>query len=146
MDAQERTEYVIDPYVCVNGFFFGKTPSEIKRKCGIPYKAEIDNIMETLTELRDACSLVYENKRLAYVVLNKHTDPVVSGVSIYEDGAIDKLMKLDPDHSIGKSYMNFRTLGVCVGGFGKKRIPEGKLVIAYSRDKVSSFDFYATED
>ncbi len=145
MNNQEKTNYIISPYVSVNKFVFGKKPTEIKKQCGAPFKVEIDNIMETLTELRDACSLVYEEKKLAYVLINKHAEPVVSGISVYDDGAIKELMKVDPDHLVGSRYINFRTLGVCVGGFGNKKIPEGRLVIAYAKDKTSDFDFYASE-
>lgn len=145
MGDDERTRYEIEPYVSVNRFVFGKKPAEIKKQCGAPFKVEIDNIMETLTELREACSLVYEDKKLAYVEINKHADPVVAGVSVYNEGAIEQLKEVDPDYLVGSRYINFRTLGVCVGGFSKKKIPEGKLVIAYAKDKISFFDYYASE-
>ena len=56
-----------------------------------------------------------------------------------------QMQEVDPDYLVGSRYINFRTLGVCVGGFSKKKIPEGKLVIAYAKDKISFFDYYASE-
>lgn len=146
MNDEKLNTYTITPYEGVGDFIFYKTPSEIKRKCGEPHRVEINNILKNQSEYRDACRLVYKNKKLAYIALNKHTNPVINNIYIYEAGSIEQLMSIDPNHLIGKTYINFRTLGICVGGFCKKRIPEGKLVIAYSKENIEFFDDFTTDD
>ena len=146
MSNRQATQYSITPYASVNEYIFGLSPKKIRKSCGEPYRIVIDNIMENLTEEREACSLVYEENKLASILINKHAEPRVNGISIYSEGAIAELMTLDNDHLAGARYINFRTLGLCIGGFSKKRIPEGRLVIAYAKDKVSYFDFFASDN
>jgi hypothetical protein len=35
--------------------------------------------------------------------------------------------------------LNFYKLGICLGGFGKKRIPEKKLVTVFAKSKIEMF-------
>ncbi len=137
--------YIIDPYVSINGFFLGGSQSNIKKKNGEPYVSKKDNIQGIVTEDREGCELVYEEKKLAYVSMNKHVQPVVAGIEIYADGAIEALKKLDPDHMVGPQYMIFRGLGVCIGGLSSNKIPEGRIVTAFAKHKVEFFEFFVTD-
>lgn len=137
--------YEIHPYVAVNGFQFGRTQAQTAKAHGAPFTSLTDNIQKIVTETREGCELVYERKLLCYVSMNKHVSPVVAGIQVYAEGALERLMALDPDHAIGPRYAIFRTLGICVGGLGAKRIPEGKLVTAFARDKQEFFDFFVTD-
>lgn len=138
--------YEIKPYLSVNNFFFGKKQAEIKKLCGAPFSVKIDNIQEIIVESREACELVYEEKKLAYITLNKHVIPVVRGIKIFEEGALEQLMLMDKDHLIGLQYSIFRSLGVCVGGLGKKKIPEGRIVNAFAKEKIEFFEFFVTDN
>lgn len=137
--------YTIIPYVSVGDFSFGRTRAQIGKAEGKPFTATVDNIQGIVTEERSGCSLVYEEKKLAYVTLSRHVTPIVNGVEIYADGSIEKLKALDSDHSIGSQYIVFRGLGLCVGGFSRKKIPEGRIVNAFSIEKKVFFEFF-TED
>jgi hypothetical protein len=137
--------YEITPYVSVNMFAFGKKQSEIKKLCGAPFTTKIDNIQEIVVESREGCELVYEEKKLAYVTLNKHVTPVVHGIELFAEGALNRLTELDQDFLEGPQYIVFRSLGICVGGLGKKKIPEGKIVNVFAKDKLSFFEFFVTD-
>lgn len=134
--------YSITPYISVNDFVFGQTRTQIGKTAGKPFTVKTDNIQETVTEEREGCELVYEEKKLAYVTLNKHVTPIVNGIEIYADGAIDALKTMDPDHLIGPQYIVFRTLGLCIGGFSRKKIPEGRIINAFSIEKKEFFEYF----
>lgn len=138
-------KYVVEPYVSVNNFIFGDSQSQVKKINGAPFTSTKDNIQGIVTETREGCELVYEEKKLAYVTMNKHVQPVVRGVEIYAEGSIEKLKELDPDHMVGPQYIIFRGLGICIGGMSTKKIPEGKIVSAFSKDKVDFFEFFVTD-
>ena len=137
--------YKIDPYVSVNDFLFGKTQAQIKKASGEPFTSKIDNIQKIITEQREGCELVYEEKKFSYITLNKHVTPIVRGIKIFEDGAVERLREIDADNLIGPQYMIFKNLGICIGGLSKKKIPEGKIVNAFARDKVDFFEFFVTD-
>lgn len=138
-------EYEIVPYVSVNGFVFGKSRAEVKKACGVPYASTTDNIQKFVTEQREGCELTYRKGKLVDVILNKDVAPFVNGVGIYAQGGIEKLKEIDPGYLAGNRYIVFRGLGICVGGFSKKKIPEGKLVIAFSQDQTGFYEFFAQE-
>jgi hypothetical protein len=137
--------YEITPYVSANMFAFGKKQSEIKKLCGAPFTTKIDNIHGIVIESREGCELVYEEKKLAYVTLNKHVTPIVRGVEIFSEGAIDRLKGLDQDFLEGPQYVVFTSLGICVGDLGKKKIPEGKIVNVFAKEKLVFFEFFVTD-
>lgn len=137
--------YTITSYVSVNAFVFGQTRTQIGKTSGKPLVVTTDNIQGIVTEQREGCDLVFEDKRLAYVTLNKHVTPVVEGIEVYADGALEALKALDPDHLIGPRYIVFRTLGLCVGGLSRKKIPEGRIVSAFATDKREFFEFFVED-
>ncbi|UYC13008.1 hypothetical protein [Xanthomonas sp. CFBP 8445] len=138
--------YAIQPYATVGGFRFGCSQVQIAKAHGAPFTTVIDNSQKIVTETREGCELVYERKALCYVTLNRDVAPVVEGIAIYASDALAQLMALDPDHAIGPRYALFRRLGICVGGLGVKRIPEGRLVSAFAEDKRDFFEFFVAED
>ncbi|MEL4891220.1 hypothetical protein PQU63_17035 [Xanthomonas protegens] len=138
--------YEIQPYAAVSGFRFGCSQAHIAKAHGAPFTTVIDNIQKIVTETREGCELVYERKALRYVTLNRHVTPMVEGIDIYAPDALARLMAHDPDHAIGPRYALFRRLGICVGGLGAKRIPEGRLVSAFAEDKRDFFEFFVAED
>ncbi|WP_266158012.1 hypothetical protein [Dyella silvatica] len=137
--------YLITPYVSVNDFVFGRTRTQIGKTSGKPFTVKTDHIQETVTEERDGCELVYEGKKLSFVTLSKHVTPVVNGIEIYADGAIDALKAMDADHLIGSQYIVFRSLGLCIGGFSRKKIPEGRIINAFSAEKKEFFEYFVED-
>lgn len=134
--------YAITPYLSVGDFVFGQTRTQIGKRCGPPALSTTDRIQGIVTEQREGCELVFEDKRLAYVTLNRHVEPTVAGIAIYADGAIEALKRLDPDHLVGPQYLLFRGLGLCVGGLSRRKIPEGRIVNAFAADKREFFEFF----
>jgi hypothetical protein len=138
-------DYEIKPYQSVNDFVFGKKQSDIAKFCGKPLSTKIDNIQEIIIEAREGCELVYEEKKLAYVTLNKHVNPIVAGINVFAGDSIAQLKNLDRDFLEGPQYIVFRSLGICLGGMGKKKIPEGKIVNVFAKEKLGFFEFFVND-
>lgn len=138
--------YKITPYKSVNNFNFGETPSSVKKKNGAPYKSIKDNIQDIITEERAGCELVYEERRLSYITLNKNVTPMIGNIQLFSGNAVAELKALDQDFLEGDQYIIFRNLGVCIGGLMKKKIPEGKIVNVFSKDKIEFFEFVVKDD
>ncbi|WP_157909195.1 CTP synthase [Capnocytophaga stomatis] len=136
-------EINIKPYKSVGNFHFGKTQKEIITQFGEASKVEIDNIMQRITEFRNAQELIYDKKGNDYilnqVICLKDTTPMIENRDIFSLG-LEKLKEIDNDFVEGKQYTTFRTLGICLGGFGKKKIPEKRLLIAFSREKLAFYE------
>ena len=64
----ENVKYLIDSYVGVNGYKFGKTPSDTENEFGIADKKEEDDILEMVFETRDGVELQYHKKGRKYVL------------------------------------------------------------------------------
>lgn len=136
----------IKSYESVGDFTFGKTQKEIIEQFGEASKVEIDNIMGIITEFRNAQELIYDkignNYILNQVICLKDTTPIIENYDIFSLG-LEKLKEIDPNFVEGKHYTTFRTLGISLGGFGKKKIPEKRLLIAFSREKLDFFEDFA---
>jgi hypothetical protein len=139
-------EFIIKPYQSVNDYVFGDTIVQVAKKNGKADITEQDNIRKKIIENRKLCDLTYEKKKLIYVDILKDATPVIEGVNIYEDGSIEKLKIIDADFLIGKRYILFRKLGIVVGGFSVKKIPEKRLVIAFDKSELDGFEFFTNDD
>lgn len=136
----------IKSYESVGDFTFGKTQKEIIEQFGEASKVKIDNIMGIITEFRNAQELIYDKIGNNYVLNQvnclKDTTPMIENNDIFSIG-LEKLKEIDPDFVEGKHYTTFKTLGISLGGFGKKKIPEKRLLIAFSREKLDFFEDFA---
>ncbi|GIZ14392.1 hypothetical protein [Capnocytophaga catalasegens] len=136
----------IKSYESVGDFTFEKTQKEIIEQFGEASRVEIDNIMGRITEFRNAQELIYDkignNYILNQVICLKDTTPIIENYDIFSLG-LEKLKEIDPNFVEGKHYTTFRTLGISLGGFGKKKIPEKRLLIAFSREKLDFFEDFA---
>ncbi|MDO5106301.1 hypothetical protein [Capnocytophaga sp.] len=136
----------IESYKSVGDFHFGKTQEEIIAQFGEAGRVEIDNIMQRASEFRDAKELIYDKKGSQYilnqVICHKDTTPMLGDTDIFAVG-LDALKALDPDFVEGKWYITFRNLGICLGGFGTKKIPEKRLLIAFASEKLEFYENFA---
>lgn len=137
MIKKRVNSYIIKPYKMVNDYCFDTTRKEIESKYGEASRIVIDNIMKEIIEYRMAAELIYINDKLSSIVLNKHTNPIINDIEIfYDPDAIEKLACLS---SVIKSddlrYCIYPDLGICVGGLYEKKIPEGKLITAFSESR-----------
>lgn len=134
---------IIKSYKSVGDFTFGKTQKEIIEQFGEASRIEIDNIIGRITEFRHAQEFIYDKQGNDYilnqVICSKDTTPIIENYDIFGLG-LEKLKEVDPDFVEGKHYITFRTLGISLGGFGKKKIPEKRLLIAFSKEKLTFYE------
>ena len=64
----KQSEVEVFPYVGVNDYKFGKTPSEIEKEFGAPQKREEDDILEMVIEDRDGMEFEYHKKGKKYLL------------------------------------------------------------------------------
>ena len=132
-------EVHIVPYISVDEYLFNSRQKEIEKKFGQASKATIDNIMNNMIEYRSALELTYQKARsvyrLASVICTQHTNPLLGGLSIFDAG-LNALKELDNDFVDGPQYTTFKNLGITVGGMGSKKIPEKRLVVAFSKESL----------
>jgi len=133
----------ITPYECVNSFFFGKTPAEIRKENGKARREIKDNFMNIYIEERNGIELRFDKKKLSAVFMFKDTDPKVHGISIFSDDALAALSKLDtPIIGKDRAYALFNGLGLCVGGISGRKIREKHLAVAFSKEIAPAFITY----
>ena len=139
---------IIEPYVGINLdgkiINFNMSQKEIRKITGenAP-KIEIDNIMEEIREYRWGMVFRYINKKLVDIDFSLNVELVINGIEIFtEKNLIEKLKEYDiPTEESKGGYMNFYKLGISIGGFGKRRIPEKRLVCAFCEERR---EFYET--
>lgn len=66
---------------------------------------------------------------------------MVGDIQLFADNAIAELKAKDPDCLEDSQYILFRKLGICIGGMLKRKIPEGKIVNVFAKDKLEFFEF-----
>lgn len=134
---------IIKPYQSVGDFHFGTSQKTIIEQFGEAFKVEIDNIMGRVTEFRSAQELIYDKIGNDYilnqVICLKDTTPMIENYDIFSLG-LEKLKQIDPNFVEAKQYTTFRTLGISLGGFGDKKIPEKRLLIAFSKEKLAFYE------
>ena len=144
---------IIKPYkgIVDNGkkINFDMTQKEVEKALG--YKAakiEIDNIMEETREIRYACIYRYINKKLVDIQFNLNNNLMIKEIELFnekdetvnKEEIIKKLKEIDTSSEESKDgYINFYKLGINLGGFGKKKIPEKMLVIAFSKERINFY-------
>ena len=144
--SNQMNEIVIDPYKSVGDFILGSSRKEIEKKFGKAVTSTENTIMNNVIELREAKELVYNKVGRVYLLDSvgclKDTSPLICGVNAFEVG-LEGLKALDSDYVEGDRYTTFRTLGVALGGFGKKKIAEKRIIIAFRRDSLENFEIFA---
>jgi hypothetical protein len=140
---------IIKPYVGIEDddkiINFKMSRKEIGKILGEKaFKIEIDNIMKETREHRRAMVYKYEKGKLVDITFTANVNLIINGLNIFtEDEIIEKLKKFDNPTAEGKNgYMNFYKLGICLGGFGKKKIPEKKLVRAFCEERIKFQEFF----
>ena len=144
-DFMESVKYLIDSYVGVNGYKFGKTPSDIETEFGIADKKEEDDILEMIFETRDGVELQYHKKGRKYVlaaitILKKTSADVFIGERNVFDSMSVGASELSTDFLQGEKYDFFGKIGVSVAGYSRKKPKEGPCVIAFSKASYDIFE------
>ena len=141
----DNVEYLIDSYVGVNGYRFGKTPFDIENEFGIADKKEEDDILEMVFETRDGVELQYHKKGRKYVlaaitILKKTSGDVFIGEKNVFNSMSVGISELSTDFLQGEKYAFFGEIGVSVAGYSKKKPKEGPYVIAFSKASYGIFE------
>lgn len=131
------------PYRSVGPLKFGMTVAQVKAILGAPKATKTTS--NQITEMRGAFKLIYDAPKGKLFSMNFQapTPFAVGGNLLFEEkDPIALLSKLDKETKEGGGYVNFMGLGLLAGGFGKRRIPEGKLLIAYSKAKLKVYTYF----
>jgi hypothetical protein len=79
--------------------------------------------------------------------------PMESGIRIFykdidifnDKEAVSKLVQYDTPTADDGKYMNFYDLGICLGGYGRKKLFGGKIVTLFSRADIKYFEILYKE-
>jgi hypothetical protein len=143
MKTEQALGYVLQPLVGLTVVKFGMTQAQVAKALGKPGETNPDEVMGLVREIRDGAEFEYwyeDKKKLAAVHFHK-------GAALFYDGhdllntkdVLDFLKAHDPKWKDNAGYMCFPKLGLTMGGFGKRRIPEGKLVVAWGPLKADMY-------
>lgn len=127
------------PYKGLGDVKFGMSRAEVKAIMGPAEKVEEDDIMEHIRETRGPLEFFFDwkKKKLDHIDAGKTASVSYNGKSLFQDpGALADVLAKDSSGKEGGGYRNFPKLGLLMGGFGKKRIPEGKVIIFYDKSKA----------
>ncbi|NUP10714.1 MAG: hypothetical protein HOW73_32115 [Polyangiaceae bacterium] len=130
------------PYQGIGAMRFGATRQELDEVLGPPDSIEPDDIVKETRQRRGPLVLRFRGpfgtlkqvNRLRTIDISKGADVTFDGSNLISDPRIvEKLSALDDPIAKERAYMLFPKLGLCLGGYGKKKIPEGKLIIAFAK-------------
>jgi hypothetical protein len=137
---------------------FGMSQSEINNLLGKPAKFEVSNLINQMFEYRNGMIFHYKfeedfNSNYGKEKLHTIDVPKGSGMKIFYEGidilndneAVSKLSKFDTPTPDNGKFMNFYKLGICLGGYGRKKIPQKRLVSVFPKWEIKTYkvQFYA---
>ncbi len=128
-----ENRHILTPFEGVGPYRFGATPAACAETQGPPARAWESRPMKQQYEQRGAAELAYGVDGLVKVTYGEGAQLLAAGVDVFGDpAAVDKLRAADPSATEEKQYLNLPALGLCLGGFGKRKLKEGRLAIAYA--------------
>jgi hypothetical protein len=132
---------ILKPFIGINNFTFNHNEEEISRLNGEPFKIEINNIMKQTKEFRKGTELIFINSILQDIYIKKTEPFFYQNINIFNDSDVVEQLSNFSRVVKGKrgTYFLFEDIGLCLGGFSKKKIPEGKLAIAFSKERTSFY-------
>lgn len=124
------------PYKSAGPYRLGMTREACAEAAGPPGRERNNLPMRWVHEHRGPVEAIFEKKKLAQVVFSDGARVRLRDVDVLGDpGALAALRALDPDAREQGQYVNLPKLGVCLGGFGRRRLPEGRQVIVYAKSQ-----------
>jgi hypothetical protein len=121
---------------------FGMSQQDVENVLGKPTSYEVNNLIDLTWEPRDGATFFYGKNGLQSVdiPLQKSLKVYYNDIDILHDKeSVLKLSEYDTPTANDGQYMNFYKLGICLGGFGRKRIPEKKLVTVFAENRTEMF-------
>ncbi|MFD1887883.1 hypothetical protein [Paenibacillus wenxiniae] len=134
----------LTPYVSVDAYVFGSKQTQINKSVGKASVVEKDTIMEEIREIRDLITCTYIEKKLTDVIIRKGGQLQVDDIDIFT--AEDVVQKLEQTYTVTRnskgSYVLFAELGLCLGGFTGKKVPEGQIAICFAQERLDFYEIY----
>jgi len=138
------------PYVGIkmNGkeINFGMRQVEIEAILGVASEIVINNIMKNKTETRSGMKFIYRGEELTDIVVSKHVKLKYKEIDIFNTENVIELLsnysKFEKSKYADNAYGNFYDLGLSFGGFGSVEIPEGRIVIIFSKELTKWYEGY----
>lgn len=124
---------------------FGMSQEDVDNHLGEKApRIEIDNIMKEIREQRHGMIFCYINKKLSDITFSIDTDLYINDIDVFNtNDLLENLSKIDnPTPEAKNGYVNFYKLGVSIGGFGKRKIPEKRIVTAFCKNRVEFYKFF----
>lgn len=121
---------------------FGMAQKEVEDILGKPAKYEVNNLIDLTLEPRYGATFIYGKNGLQSIdfPLQQSMNVYYNDVDILHDKeCVAKLSEYDTPTANDGKYMNFYKLGICLGGFGRKRIAEKKLVTVFPESQKRMF-------
>lgn len=117
---------------------------------GIAPKILIDNIMNNTTEYRNgSIKLTFiENKFVDILIPEKPADNqiFISGtlkINLFQGNNLELLKKsYQCIESKNKRYLLIPEIGICAGGCGEKKTKEGKIIIAFCKERLKWYETF----
>ena len=139
-------EIIINPHkgVMFKGkeITFGMSQKDVESLFGKPSKYEVNNLINLTWEPRDGTTFFYGEDGLKSIdiPLQQSLKVYYENIDILHDKeSVVKLSEYDTPTANDGQYMNFYNLGICLGGFGRKRIQEKKLVTVFPESQKRMF-------
>jgi hypothetical protein len=134
-----------------NDINFGMNQNEIANLWGTPPKFSVNNTSKKIEEPREGRLLTYEFEgdyfsrteklKTIEIIIDKGWTVFYENIDIFNDlEVIKKLTEYDTPTPNNGKYINFYKLGISLGGFGKKKIEENKMIFIFSEDKIKFFE------
>ena len=121
---------------------FGMSQKDVEDILGKPAKYEVNNLIDLIFEPRYGTTFVYGKDGLQSIdiPLQKSLKVYYENIDILHDkDSVLKLSEYDTPTAYDGKFTNFYKLGICLGGFGRKRIPEKKLVTVFPESQKGMF-------
>ncbi|MEW4369835.1 hypothetical protein [Paenibacillus kandeliae] len=135
---------ILTPYEGVDAYEFGSTQAQIKKQSGKALSVEKDGIMEEIREMREGVRCTYIEKKLADVIIVKGGQLQVDEINLFSDPhAVQQLEQTyKATYNESGTYVLFADLGLCLGGFTGKQVPEGQIAICFARERLEFYEIY----
>ncbi|MDR2904778.1 MAG: hypothetical protein LBU73_02340 [Helicobacteraceae bacterium] len=123
---------------------FGISQNDLKAILGKPFRVIIDNILNQTKEIRSSSEFIFEKKKLVNIDFFPNVDLFINNINLFEtENVIEKLSEFDfPTKEWKNGYINFYNLGISMGGFGKRKIPEKKVIRIFSKERIQFYEFF----
>ncbi|WP_322922284.1 hypothetical protein [Paenibacillus campi] len=132
------------PYESVDDYQFGSKQTQIAKAVGKPENVENDKIMQEIREIRANITCTYVDKKLVDIIIVKGGQLQVGNIDIFADPhPVQQLEQTyQAVYNSKGTYVLFAELGLCLGGFTGKKVPEGQIAICFAKERLDFYEIY----